>query len=638
MQENNRTTNRSTLVDMVTAHLKQLGAQKSMLANVPSNIRLAVIDLQADHVLPALTVTQKAIEDKQEHLDGDGNPLYVFTLLPADFRRLDNRDGLVVGSDGSYKFLEYSYFMEKIRNPEDLKYGKYFTVHTLVTKDSGEQNRLILAPYPTNNTDLTYTYHVDGINTPIEGIFEDYYHVILTHVMSQLNLRSSQNLDDAILKAKRLSIDPVLQGQQNQSTVRTKSSYFGGKAVNRSQDGVAGAALPYFTGGAPGAAGNGIASVTLVSTVGLVKTYRITFTDATTFDYTVTDGVVGTDGNGIASVTLVSTVGLVKTYRITFTDATTFDYTVSDGADGGGGSLEQTQAVYVSKVGNDTNSGIESIKPLLTFSAAITKASELIVAGATGVRIEVQDGGTYTEATEIEVPENVHISASSATFIGEVRISANASFTINRHFASDNNSIMAQHAGGADGAAIYIANICDGRGVNGALTGSRNIRNVGGGGKNFFVRTGIMYVSASGIGIGDVSSGNAGHIHFLAPDLYLAGNNAVGILGSAQGAGSSNIIGFSDHILEIGSPTGTVGIQMSSAGAAVKVVVAEIIADTAYNITAGDLYLSCPKITGTRIGTPANLMLGSADGVSGSFTAGSGETITVVNGLITSIV
>lgn len=39
------------------------------------------------------------------------------------------------------------------------------------------------------------------------------------------------------------------------------------------------------------------------------------------------------DGNGIVSVTLISTVGKVKTYRILFTDATTYDFVVTDGAD-----------------------------------------------------------------------------------------------------------------------------------------------------------------------------------------------------------------------------------------------------------------------------------------------------------------
>lgn len=62
---------------------------------------------------------------------------------------------------------------------------------------------------------------------------------------------------------------------------------------------------PVWPTGATGATGatwptwptwNGIASITLISTVWLVKTYRITYTDTTTFDYTVTDGTNGTNG------------------------------------------------------------------------------------------------------------------------------------------------------------------------------------------------------------------------------------------------------------------------------------------------------------------------------------------------------
>lgn len=50
-------------------------------------------------------------------------------------------------------------------------------------------------------------------------------------------------------------------------------------------------------------------------------------------------GTDGDDGRGISSVDLFSTVGLVKTYRITFSDSTTFDYTVTDGSGGGGSDI-----------------------------------------------------------------------------------------------------------------------------------------------------------------------------------------------------------------------------------------------------------------------------------------------------------
>lgn len=56
-------------------------------------------------------------------------------------------------------------------------------------------------------------------------------------------------------------------------------------------------------------------------------------------------GPIGPTGNGISGITLISTVGKVKTYRITFTDGSTYDYTVTDGADGTGAG-DMTKAVY----------------------------------------------------------------------------------------------------------------------------------------------------------------------------------------------------------------------------------------------------------------------------------------------------
>jgi uncharacterized protein (TIGR02145 family) len=89
---------------------------------------------------------------------------------------------------------------------------------------------------------------------------------------------------------------------------------------------------------AVGEDGVGVSQVTLESTVGRTKTYRMSFTDSSYYDFVVTDGADGDDGLGISSITLISTVGLVKTYRITYTDSTTFDFEVTDGADGTGGS------------------------------------------------------------------------------------------------------------------------------------------------------------------------------------------------------------------------------------------------------------------------------------------------------------
>lgn len=66
-----------------------------------------------------------------------------------------------------------------------------------------------------------------------------------------------------------------------------------------------GVAGPTGAVGNAGAAGNGIVSVSFQSTTnpggtpavaGYTDTYRITYTDATTFDYNIINGIVGTDG------------------------------------------------------------------------------------------------------------------------------------------------------------------------------------------------------------------------------------------------------------------------------------------------------------------------------------------------------
>ena len=88
-----------------------------------------------------------------------------------------------------------------------------------------------------------------------------------------------------------------------------------------------------------GAAGGGksIVSVTLTSSVGLVDTYTITYTDATTSTFTVTNGQDGTDGRGIISIAKTASHGLIDTYTITYSDRTTSTYQVTNGANGAAG-------------------------------------------------------------------------------------------------------------------------------------------------------------------------------------------------------------------------------------------------------------------------------------------------------------
>lgn len=83
----------------------------------------------------------------------------------------------------------------------------------------------------------------------------------------------------------------------------------------------------------PGPEGVGIASIEKTSTVGLVDTYTVTYTDGDTDTFTVTNGA---EGVGIVSIEKTATVGLVDTYTITLSDGNTYDFTVTNGSGGSG--------------------------------------------------------------------------------------------------------------------------------------------------------------------------------------------------------------------------------------------------------------------------------------------------------------
>ena len=101
--------------------------------------------------------------------------------------------------------------------------------------------------------------------------------------------------------------------------------------------------------GAQGETGIGIASIAKTGTNDLVDTYTITYTNGSTSTFTVTNGAAGADGatgptgatgatgNGISSIAKTGTSGLVDTYTITYTDASTSTFTITNGEDGQNG-------------------------------------------------------------------------------------------------------------------------------------------------------------------------------------------------------------------------------------------------------------------------------------------------------------
>ena len=158
--------------------------------------------------------------------------------------------------------------------------------------------------------------------------------------------------------------------------------------------------------GEDGQDGVGIESIELTNTSGLVKTYTITFTDSTTFDFDVTDGADGDDGQdgvGIESIELTNTSGLVKTYTITFTDSTTFDFDVTDGADGESGSsvnLQRIQATSFSLANTDDkhtiflNNGSSNITITVPSTLSANFICAFVQQGTGNVEFQAGSGAT----------------------------------------------------------------------------------------------------------------------------------------------------------------------------------------------------------------------------------------------------
>lgn len=101
--------------------------------------------------------------------------------------------------------------------------------------------------------------------------------------------------------------------------------------------------------GQQGETGVGIVSILKTDTVGNVDTYTITYSDLSTSTFNVSNGIDGVngadgidglngidgvDGIGIQYIEKTNTVGNIDTYTVTYSNATTFDFTVTNGVDG----------------------------------------------------------------------------------------------------------------------------------------------------------------------------------------------------------------------------------------------------------------------------------------------------------------
>lgn len=133
-------------------------------------------------------------------------------------------------------------------------------------------------------------------------------------------------------------------------------------------------------------------------------------TSAAVFNFTIpkgadgTNGTDGTDGVSVTGVTLYSTSGRVKTYRMTFSNGNYFDFDVTDGADGSGAG-DMLQSDY------DPNQTVYNAGGIVAYVAGQayslpTAASNVLGGVKVGTNLSIDGSGvlsatdtTYSDAT-----------------------------------------------------------------------------------------------------------------------------------------------------------------------------------------------------------------------------------------------
>ena len=279
-------------------------------------------------------------------------------------------------------------------------------------------------------------------------------------------------------------------------------------------------------------------------------------------------------------------------------DATTEKWYASDiegGGGGGGGDInDQTHSIYVSKSGSNINSGLNVSDSKQTITSAIVAAENLIAApGFVGsVRIDVLDAGRYFEGV-VNISENIHLFAPTATFIGNITLRNNSSCVLDTHFANEPGGNLVNFVTATN--SHYTANVLDLRGESGTQTAGVGIRSSQSG-NSCKANVGEIYIPADGKGY---QSDEDGNLTFGRVNLTGDNSTAFYIFGVDGGARTNIICGEI-----IASPTGsnTIGVYCAAANSKTTLICGEVDVAKVYSIpeSSAELYIICPKISGDR--------------------------------------
>ena len=215
----------ATLTDFISDYIESgFSVRPDMLDSIAPKIRLAVIELQKENMLPPITIAFESKDMKDEKRDAAGKLIYNFYTLPKDFRTMkpDGPAFEVLGSNKRYTFMDYGTFIRNYNTS-----SKYlFTIHRF-NNEHGPRNRLIVDPFPKDTDTVEFTYFPNGVDTEMDTIDRDYYMPIINHVLFQMGLKDKSGYKDGVNQIKRDRNDPAGQGSHHDSFTQTKPRFFG---------------------------------------------------------------------------------------------------------------------------------------------------------------------------------------------------------------------------------------------------------------------------------------------------------------------------------------------------------------------------------------------------------------------------
>lgn len=149
---------------------------------------------------------------------------------------------------------------------------------------------------------------------------------------------------------------------------------------------------------AKGIDGAGIEDIRKTSSVGLVDTYTIYYTDGSRSTFDVENG------NGIVSITKTGTVDLIDTYTILYEDGTSTTFTVTNGTNGSNANLADVAPSLVAQKDYEVNEHLIYNEVYYIVTQPILEGEDIII----GTNVEQRKvGDEISFIANIRVQNNV---------------------------------------------------------------------------------------------------------------------------------------------------------------------------------------------------------------------------------------